>query len=97
MKNLKCKGRGFNCPQCKQKEDCIEYVGLDVNNITVGTIKAKVFKMPKYETFKIDKDKIKNVGDLINILDALNMTTYTIDVNGHNKNMEIIRKYMKKV
>lgn len=27
---LRCKGKGFNCPECKDKNQCVEYINIEV-------------------------------------------------------------------
>jgi hypothetical protein len=54
---LRCKGRSFNCPGCKDKDECVEYVNENVKpKPPLGIMPRHIWNMKR----------IENLNDAIN-------------------------------
>jgi hypothetical protein len=75
---LRCKGRGFNCPGCKDKSGCVEYVNEDIKpKPPLGIMSRSIWNSKRlddlnsainryYETgFKVPIEWLEEYSDLI--------------------------------
>jgi len=53
---IHCRGRGFNCCGCKERDECVEYINMDVKE------KPPIGIMPKYIW---DTQRISNLQQVI--------------------------------
>lgn len=78
---LRCKGKGFNCSGCKNKDDCVEYINTNVK------VKPPLGIAPKYVW------EVERMNDLKSAIDKYIQAGLEVSIEWTEEYNDLIKKY----